>query len=377
MIEHLEFEIRALMQAGVRPIDDDDDVLFNDLALRTFVYQFEQNHAYRKYCERRDATPATINAWRMIPAVPTTAFKHMALTTFPPEQAQTIYRTSGTTQGTERRGIHYIRDVSLYEASLRPNLAAHLFPDNVQMPIYVLFWDTSALPNSSLAHMIHDAVERHGTPESRYVLSENGIDNAGLAAMLDQAVAMQQPVCLMGVMYSYVHFLDWCVEHDKRWQLPRSSRLMDTGGSKGRVRDIPRDELYHMYHDILGIPSALCVNEYGMTELGSQFYDSSLRAAFQREWQPRHKVVPPWVRTQIVDPATLKPVEAGQIGLLRHYDLANLHSVMAIQTEDLGVAVADGFEVLGRATGAELRGCSLAVEDVLYANRNGGEGHRT
>ena len=175
----------------------------------------------------------------------------------------------------------------------------------------------------------------------------------------------------MGVMISYVHFLDWCAEHGRRWHLPPGSRLMDTGGSKGRVREIARDELYGLYGEVFGLPTTACVNEYGMTELGSQFYDGTLRSAYQREWQPRRKVVPPWVRTLVVDPASLAPVPPGQIGLLRHYDLANLHSVMAVQTEDLGVVVGDGFEVLGRASGAELRGCSLAVEDLLASRRNG------
>lgn len=363
----LEFEIRALMTSGIRPPDDE---IFNDLALRTFRYQWEHNAPYRGFCERRAATPSTVSVWTDIPAVPTTAFKHLPLATFPHEQAQTVYYTSGTTAGSQR-GAHYIRDVSLYEASLRPNLTAHLFPDSLQLPIYVLFWDINTLPNSSLAHMIHDTLQRHGTVASRYVLDERGIDNAGLAAALDQAVSANQPICLMGVMYSFVQFLDWCSEHDRRWELPPGSRLMDTGGTKGRVREIARDELYALYTDVLGIPSTYCINEYGMTELGSQFYDGTLRSAFQREWQPRRKVVPPWVRTQVVDPATLAPIQPGQIGLLRHYDLANLHSVMAVQTEDLGVVVADGFEVLGRASGAELRGCSLAVEDLLAAQRNG------
>jgi hypothetical protein len=368
-IETLELAIRELMQTGIRPVDDDE--LFNDLALRTFRYQWAQNEPYRRFCERRAATPQSVTAWDAIPSVPTAAFKHLPLTTFAPEQAQTIYYTSGTTEGAERRGAHYIRDLSLYEASLRPNLAAHLFPDNRRMPIYVLFWEPARLPNSSLAHMIADALQRHGDAASRYMLDERGIDNLALADALDAAVGASQPVCLMGVMYSFVLFLDWCAEHGRRWQLPAGSRLMDTGGTKGRVREIARDELYALYTAVLGIPSTACINEYGMTELGSQFYDGSLRAAHERQWQPRCKVVPPWVRTQIVDPATLAPVPAGQIGLLRHYDLANLHSVLAIQTEDLGVAVGAGFEVLGRASGAELRGCSLAVEDLLAARRNG------
>ncbi|HEY1012429.1 MAG TPA: hypothetical protein VGE07_06955 [Herpetosiphonaceae bacterium] len=364
----LDAEIRTLMAAGV---GEPDDERFNDLALRAFEYQFRRNEAYARFCERRGATPATVEGWRQIPAVPTTAFKHLPLTTFPPAEAETVYRTSGTTQGPELRGAHYIRDVSLYEASLRPNLATHLFPDGGRMPIYVLFWSPEALPNSSLAHMIKDALDRHGAPGSAYLLGERGLDHARLAAALDESVAAGQPICLMGVAYSFIHFIDACLADGRRWRLPAGSRLMDTGGSKGRAREIGRGELYQLYEQIFGLPSTACVNEYGMTELGSQFYDSSLRDAQRGEWRPRHKVVPPWVRTLVVDPASLEPLEPGQTGLLRHIDLANLYSVCAVQTEDLGIAIGPGFEVLGRASGAELRGCSLAVADVLDAQRNG------
>jgi hypothetical protein len=112
------------------------------------------------------------------------------------------------------------------------------------------------------------------------------------------------------------------------------------------------------------------VNEYGMTELGSQFYDSTLRDWTERtemrhlQISARRKVPPPWVRVQVVDPETLSPLAEGATGLLRFYDLANLHTVCAVQTDDLGQQRGPGFEVLGRATGAEPRGCSLAVEEL-------------
>jgi hypothetical protein len=107
-----------------------------------------------------------------------------------------------------------------------------------------------------------------------------------------------------------------------------------------------------------------------MTELCSQFYDNVLRERVRaRPPELRYKVVPPWVRTRVVDPETLAPVPAGRLGLLRHLDLANLDSVMAVQTDDLGVAAGPGFEILGRAAGAEARGCSIAMDEWLTAQR--------
>ncbi len=107
-----------------------------------------------------------------------------------------------------------------------------------------------------------------------------------------------------------------------------------------------------------------------MTEMCSQFNDKVLRErALSRSPEWRHKVVPPWVRTQVLDAETLEPVADGKIGVLRHFDLANLDSVMAILTDDLGLAGSGGFEILGRARGAELRGCSIAMDQWLTAQR--------
>ena len=100
----------------------------------------------------------------------------------------------------------------------------------------------------------------------------------------------------------------------------------------------------------------------------SQFYDNVLRdRVIHGEVRPRHKVGPPWVRTQAVDPETLEPLPPGEVGILRHYDLANLGSVLAVQTEDLGREVEGGFVVLGRASGAPPRGCSIATDMLLEA----------
>jgi hypothetical protein len=144
---------------------------------------------------------------------------------------------------------------------------------------------------------------------------------------------------------------------------------MDTGGFKGRSREVTREELYGGLEERLGIHAAWCVDEYGMTELSSQFYDGVAGSA----GPPADRVHrgPGWVRTVATDPETLRPLPHGSVGVLRHHDLANLHSVAAIQTADLGVTAEDGFRVLGRAAGAGPRGCSLAMEELLRAVAGG------
>jgi hypothetical protein len=134
---------------------------------------------------------------------------------------------------------------------------------------------------------------------------------------------------------------------------------METGGFKGRSRTVERGTLYASISAGLGIPHERIVAEYGMTELTSQYYD----APADRAAEARTKVGPPWVRAAVVDPAG-KSVPRGEVGFLRHVDLANRASVLAIQTEDRGYARDDGFVLLGRDEDAPLRGCSLDAEEL-------------
>ena len=140
---------------------------------------------------------------------------------------------------------------------------------------------------------------------------------------------------------------------------------MDTGGFKGRAREIPREKFYASVRAKLGIERDHCVSEYGMTELSSQFYDTTLADRVHGKKRRPFKAGPPWTRTLVIDPFTGREATKGKRGVLRHFDLANRGSVMAVQTEDLGRASGEGFELLGRAPGADLRGCSLSYEEFL------------
>jgi hypothetical protein len=136
---------------------------------------------------------------------------------------------------------------------------------------------------------------------------------------------------------------------------------VETGGFKGRSRSVPRAELYLALEERLGVPLERIVNQYGMTELGSQFYDSVLLDPAA----PRRKLGPPWARVRIVDPETGGDAPGDEVGVILVADLANTGSVAVVQTADLGRRVAGGFEVLGREPGAEERGCSIAADWLL------------
>jgi len=348
-----------------------DEAAFDALARRIFAFQFERNGPYAAWCRRRGRTPGTVGHWTEVPAVPTVAFREVALVAGDAREAEAVFRTSGTSAGRERRGTHPMLDLSLYHRSLRAAFRAMLLPDGVMPLMLSLVPSPRDWPDSSLAHMVGTLIAHDGAAGSAtFASAAGGLDEAGLGAALEDATARGVPVCLLGTSFSYVHWLDALAASGRRFRLPAGSRLMDTGGFKGRSREVSEAAMRAAYEERLGIPPEYAINEYGMTEMASQFYDTTLRETVATgRAGPRRKRVPPWVRTRIVDPDSLEPVSAGRTGLLQHYDLANAGSVIAVQTEDLGVAVDDGFRVLGRATGAVPRGCSIAMDELLAAAR--------
>jgi len=364
LIRHFEAGVRAAIP----------DAEFDRLAALIFRHQFENNAPYRAYCQSRGVTPAVVKRWLDVPAVPTSAFKAVPLVCGDPAAAEAVFLTSGTTGGQERRGAHHFPDLSLYRASLLSGFAAHLLPDGVRPRMLALVAPADRATDSSLSYMVTAVMETFGAASSGVFLDERGVDVDGLVRALHGASGSDEPVCVLATTSSLIHALDALGARAERFVLPSGSRVMDTGGFKGRGREIGRDELYGLVEERLGVPVAWCVNEYGMTEMASQFYDGIAGTAASGGVPARTYRGPPWVRSRAVDPETLEPLPDGVVGILRHCDLANLGSVLSIQTEDLGVREGDGFRLLGRATGAEPRGCSLAAEALLSATRRATQG---
>ena len=360
----LEREILAWMAEADRGDWQRDDARFAELALALFAFQYQSCDAYRRYCEGRGASLEKVRDWRAIPAVPTGAFKEVALRCFPAEREIATFRTSGTSGAPgARRGELHLDSLALYEASLLPTIRRHLFPDlaaDERMPILVLTPSADELPDSSLSHMFSCAVARIGSSESAFFVHRGELR---LDALRERLVAARTPVAVCGTAFAFVHLLEGCSDP---FELPEGSRILETGGFKGRSREIPRAELHTWIESGLGVPRDRIVNQYGMTELGSQFYDSVLAEPDA----PRRKLGPPWVRVRLIDPTSDREVEPGRPGTLVIHDLANTGSVAAVMTADLGVQVdasssEPGFDVLGREPGAEERGCSLAADLML------------
>lgn len=368
----LDAELLSWMREPFQTASNDDE-RFERLALGVFAFQFEHCVPYRRLCKARGATPDEVACWRDVPAVPTGAFKEIALRCFPSEREVKTFRTSGTSAAAEgHRGELHLDTLALYEASLLPTIESLFLADvpaGERCLFQVLAPDPAEARDSSLSHMFGCMVERVGTAESRFAVAGGELLVDALAEALDRACRRGTPVALCGTAFAFVHFLDAldATAAGKRFALPPGSRVMETGGFKGRARELPRKELYAELERKLGVPAARIVNQYGMTELGSQFYDSVIALPHQ----PRRKLGPPWARVRIVDPETGRDADAGEAGMIVVHDLANTGSVAAIMTEDLGRTVASegppGFEVLGRHPEAEARGCSIAADLMLGA----------
>ncbi len=356
------------------------DATFNTLALELFALQFQHNTAYRKISEARGQTPRTIEHWTQIPAVPAAAFMELELTCLATTERTAVFHSSGTTEQKPSRHFHNAESLKVYEALLWPWFAQNVLPD-LRFTIYdlrllCLVPPPEQAPHSSLVHMFETVRSRACESADRSffgIVAPDGswtLDFDAVLAALSPGPQTPDagPCLLLGTAFSFVHLLDYLAEHNLRLQLPAGSRVMETGGYKNRSRPMPKAELHALITERLGVPGENIICEYGMSELSSQAYAVTSDkwrvtrdAVSSRHLSPVtcHFEFPPWARGQIVSPETGREVADGETGLIRVYDLANVFSVMAVQTEDLGVRRGDGFELIGRARLAEPRGCSL------------------
>jgi hypothetical protein len=217
------------------------------------------------------------------------------------------------------------------------------------------------VPHSSLVHMFQTVGQRFRWNGVEFcgAVDDNGewlLDCTRCLESLEKSVALARPLVLLGTAFNFVHLIDLLTAKGISHRLPVGSRIMETGGYKGRSREVPKSELHLQLSERLGVPSSHIVCEYGMSEISSQAYDL---VAGESPKASRTFRFPPWTRVRIVSPESGHEVSIGEIGLIQIFDLANVRSVMAIQTEDLGIRRNDGFELIGRARTSEPRGCSL------------------
>ncbi len=335
---------------------------FNALALRLFAHQFQNNLPFQRYCQQRGKTVRSVRHWHDIPAVPINAFKELTLSCVPVDNCERVFMTSGTTRG-DVKGRHYHPSMVLYDPSMRAHFKASFMQGRERIRMGILFPTEQTLPNSSLAHYLALALKDFGTEDSGYYLDEQGLRFEPLCQALAHAQTSGTPLALLGASYSFVHLMDRLHASGVTFKLPAGSRFLDTGGFKGQSREVPMEAFYAQLASTFGLSRSDCINMYGMTELSTQFYDAGNQVV------PSLKRGPHWIRSRVLDPLSGQEMPHGERGILAHTDLANFNSVCTILTEDVGIARSEGFLLLGRAQGAQAKGCSLAVEDFLKAAR--------
>jgi Acyl-protein synthetase, LuxE len=367
--------------SGKIPWTDDT---FGELALKLFTLQRQHNGVYRTLCQAKGLVQdRKIADWREIPPVPTSAFKDLLMTCLPAGNWTTVFHSSGTTEHRPSRHFHSAESLGVYEESVVAWFRRYLQLAQ-RIPIICLTPPREAARHSSLVYMFETLRGKFGGESAAFLgrIGEDGgwtLNDEAATEALRKGAEIGEPMLILGTAFSYVHLLDHLTGQNISIKLPAGTVAMETGGYKGRSRALPKEQLHQLICERLGISETQIVCEYGMSELSSQAYDqiavrqpfcSSRRKEAHFVSSPKDQSLltsaatrvfhfPPWARVQVISPETGREVKEGETGLIRIFDLANVFSVMAVQTEDLGIRRGNGFELVGRALLAEPRGCSL------------------
>jgi acyl-protein synthetase LuxE len=356
------------------PMPESFDALAVDLA----GFQAAHVPGYARLCAARGVDPRRIPRASEAPAVPAEAFKLARVFAFDDREAAVTFRTSGTSRGA--RGVHSMRSTASYDAAALAFGAAMFVragasagagsgagsgsgADAGAMTVTIVAPSDVEAPDSSLSHMcaLFARSFGNGVREPAFFVRDGVLEVEALRARLE-SLPRDRPALVLATSFALVHWLD--ALGDRIVPLPPRSRVMQTGGYKGRSREVSAAELRRAVARAFAVDERAVVGEYGMTELSSQFWEATLvddRAA--------HGVYaePPWARVVPVDPETLAPVPDGAVGIARIEDLANVDSAFAVLTQDRVRRVGARFELLGRAQGAPPRGCSIALDEMLSA----------
>lgn len=323
-------------QQGNHKIFSTNSVSFGQEALDIFNYQLNNNAVYRDFVQALGIRTQDVREVKDIPFLPVRFFKTHPVVTgdFSPEA---VFESSGTTGMVSSR--HMVRDVKLYEESFSRGFSV-FYGDITDYCVIGLLPSYLERGHSSLVYMVDRLISQSGNPESGFYLDEY----AKLASVLQSLEERGQPVLLIGVSFALLDFAELYPMTLKH------TIIMETGGMKGRRKELIRQELHAILKSAFNQSSIH--SEYGMTELLSQAYskgDGVYRC-------------PPWMKVLLRDDEDPLHVMYTGTGVVNVIDLANIHSCSFIATDDAGKVYSDGsFEILGRTDGSDMRGCSLLV----------------
>lgn len=310
---------------------------FEKIALKVFRFQYDNNVVYRQFCDLVKKDKHTVKSLKAIPFLPIQFFKsHDVVSNC--DLPQTIFTSSGTTGSVTSR--HIITDVSWYEQSYRQAFA-QFYGDIEDYTVLALLPSYLERQGSSLIHMVEDLIQLSNNPDSGFYL--NNYD--ALVSKLLEQEKDDKNVLLIGVTFALLDLLE-----KQNFKL-KNTIIMETGGMKGRRKEMIREELHEILTKGFGVKAIH--SEYGMTELLSQAYSLG-NGIFE---------CPSWMQIHIRDTEdALTYISNGKTGGINVIDLANINSCSFIATQDLGKKYDNGsFEVLGRFDNSDIRGCNLMV----------------
>lgn len=310
---------------------------FQKLALDVFNYQFNHNKVYRSFCDLLYVHPSDVKNIEQIPFLPIQFFKtHQVLSSQNP--IEQIFSSSGTTGSITSK--HYVTDLDFYKQSFRKGF--HSFYGNIEdYVVLALLPSYLERDGSSLIYMVDDMIKQSNHCESGFYLD----DLDALSKTLIELDKSDKNVLLIGVSFALLDLVE-------RYQFNlKNTIIMETGGMKGRRKELVRAELHHFLKRGIGVNSIH--SEYGMTELFSQAYSNG-DGIFK---------CPKWMKVLTRDTEdALSIQQPGKTGGINMIDLANINSCSFIATQDLGRVLNDGsFEVVGRFDNSDIRGCNLMV----------------
>lgn len=315
----------------------DSETEFKETCLEVFRYQYEHNPLYQNFCKLLRRTPEKITSYKEIPFLPIEFFKSKEIFSGEIDTPDIIFTSSGTTGSTTSK--HLVKDIGIYESSF--NKAFQLFysaPEDYT--ILALLPSYLERSGSSLIYMVDALIKKSKKPESGFYLN----DLEALAKKLRMLDKKGEKVLLIGVSFALLDLVE-----KYKFSL-KNTLIMETGGMKGRRKEMIREELHEFLKKGFGVNSIH--SEYGMTELLSQAYSAG-DGIFS---------CPPWMKILVRDPEdALQLQQENRTGGINVIDLANLNSCSFIATQDLGRIKNGEVEILGRFDNSDIRGCNLLI----------------
>lgn len=351
---HLTEEVLALIEAGVDA--ELSDARFNNYCMQLFELQYESNKIYREFCDIKNIRPGDVDKWQNIPMVYNDVFKTHIVASFSLEKAVLACLTGGTTSLTQRGRIFRDEDGKRVVFGANKKMTeSYLFPDfeeGRRCRILILAPSPELAPSMGMAIGMDQTRRHFGTDDSLFLLGKSGIDIKNLLKALRESEESGVPVALIGATAAYVYFFQACRRKNMTFKLPAGSRVCDGGGYRGRFGVVTRDDYYAMVKEILDVPENHCVNVLGEAETATNLFDDAFRR-YVKGLPPQKRVrpVPPWSRVLAMNIDDLSPLPDGEVGLLAHWDLANVSAVLSVITDNLGYTTNNGTgcEMVGRA----------------------------